>query len=131
MLAKERKNMHNIYFIIASILIILYMLYSIRKNKLSVTNSFIWIVFCIILLILSIWPTSLDWLANLLGIAYPPALFLAIAAVILFVMNFIQSKKIEDLHKKVIDLGQELSILKSDQKTSPSSNKKSNSSKDQ
>ena len=107
------------------------MLYSIRKNKLSVTNSFIWIVFCTILLVLSIWPTSLDWLANLLGIAYPPALFLAIAAVILFIMNFIQSKKIEDLHKKVIDLGQELSILKGDQKTNPSSNKKTKLSKNQ
>ncbi|MBQ5812454.1 DUF2304 domain-containing protein [Candidatus Saccharibacteria bacterium] len=111
--------MHNIYFIIFALLIILYIFYSIRKNKLSIANSFIWIVFCIILLILSIWPTSLDWLANVLGIAYPPALFLTIAVVILFVMNFVQSKKIEDLHKKVIDLGQELSILKSTQKESP------------
>ena len=32
-----------------------------------------------------------------------------------FIMNFIQSKKIEDLHKKVIDLSQELSIIKSKQ----------------
>ena len=107
--------MHNIYFIIFALLIILYIFYSIRKNKLSIANSFIWIVFCIILLVLSIWPTSLDWLANVLGIAYPPALFLTIAVVILFVMNFVQSKKIEDLHKKVIDLGQELSIQKSTQ----------------
>ncbi len=111
--------MHNIFFIIFALLIILYIFYSIRKNKLSIANSFIWIVFCIILLILSIWPTSLDWLANVLGIAYPPALFLTIAVVILFVMNFVQSKKIEDLHKKVIDLGQELSIQKSTQKESP------------
>ena len=111
--------MHNIFFIIFALLIILYIFYSIRKNKLSIANSFIWIVFCIILLVLSIWPTSLDWLANVLGIAYPPALFLTIAVVILFVMNFVQSKKIEDLHKKVIDLGQELSILKSTQKESP------------
>ena len=113
--------MHNIYFIIFALLIILYIFYSIRKNKLSIANSFIWIVFCIILLVLSIWPTSLDWLANVLGIAYPPALFLTIAVVILFVMNFVQSKKIEDLHKKVIDLGQELSIQKSTQKESPKS----------
>lgn len=104
--------MHNIFFIIISLLIITYIFYSIRKNKLSIANSFIWIVFCVILLILSIWPASLDWLAGLLGITYPPALYLTIAAVILFVMDFVQSKKIEDLHKKVIDLGQELSILK-------------------
>lgn len=115
MLARERLNVHNIFFIAASLLIIVYILFSIRKNKLSIANSFIWIIFCIILLILSIWPASLDWLAGLLGINYPPALFLTIAVVILFVMNFIQSKKIEDLHKKVIDLAQELSIIKDHQ----------------
>ena len=104
--------MNNIVFIVISILIILYILYSIRKNKLDIASSFIWIVFCIILLILSIWPKSLDWLASLLGITYPPALFLSIAVVILFIMLFVQSQKIEDLHKKVIDLGQELSVLK-------------------
>ena len=116
--------MNNIFFIIFSLLIILYIFYSIRKNKLDIANSFIWIIFCIILLFLSIWPTSLDWLANLFGITYPPALFLTIAVVILFVMNFIQSKKIEDLHKKVIDLGQELSIIKSDKVKSNKKSKK-------
>lgn len=108
--------MNNIFFIIFSLLIIVYIFYSIRKNKLDIPNSFIWIVFCVILLILSIWPTSLDWLANILGISYPPTLFLTIAVVILFIMIFVQSKKIEDLHKKVIDLGQELSILKNKNK---------------
>ena len=104
--------MKNIFFILTSIIIILYMIISIRKNKLSVSNSFIWIMFCIGLLFLSIFPKSLDWLAETVGINYPPTLFLTIAIVILFVMNFIYSKKIEELQKKVIDLGQELSILK-------------------
>jgi hypothetical protein len=104
--------MHNIFFVIISLLVIVYILYSIRKDKLSIANSFIWIVFCFVLLILSIFPTSLDWLASLLGITYPPALFLTIAIVILFILIFIQSKKIEDLHKKVTDLSQELSLLK-------------------
>lgn len=103
----------NIFLTVMAILVILYILISIRKNKLSPANSFIWIIFCIILLVLSIWPASLDWLAELLGISYPPALFLTIAIVILFIMNFVQSKKIEDLQKKLIDLGQELSIVKS------------------
>lgn len=106
----------SIFLTIMAILVILYILISIRKNKLSPTNSFIWIIFCIILLVLSIWPASLDWLANLLGISYPPTLFLTIALVVLFIMNFIQSKKIEDLQKKIVDLGQELSIKKDDKK---------------
>ena len=102
----------NIFLTIMAVLVILYILISIRRNKLSPANSFIWIVFCIVLLVLSIWPASLDWLANFLGVSYPPALFLSMAMVVLFIMNFIQSKKIEDLQKKIIDLGQELSITK-------------------
>lgn len=104
--------MNNIVFIAIAICTILYILLSIRKNRLSIANSFVWIIFCILLLVLAIWPASLDWLANLMGITYPPALFLTIAIVILYIMIFSQSKKIEDLHKKVIDLGQETSIIK-------------------
>jgi hypothetical protein len=106
--------MKNIVFIIAAVVVMLYMFISIRKNKLDVTQSFIWIVFCIGLLVLSIFPKSLDWLAGAIGIDYPPALFLTIASVVLFIMNFVQSKKIVELQKKVIDLGQELSVVKSD-----------------
>ena len=104
--------MKNIFFIIASLIVIVYMFLSIKKNKLDVTQSFIWIIFCIVLLILSIWPKSLDWLARIIGVDYPPALFLTISSVILFIMNFIQSKKIVELEKKVMDLAQELSIIK-------------------
>ena len=108
--------MKNIFFIIAALAVMIYMFVSIRKNKLDVTNSFVWIVFCIILLVLSIWPKSLDWLAGIIGVDYPPALFLTIACVVLFVMDFAQSKKITELQKKVIDLGQELSVVKSEKK---------------
>ena len=104
--------MNNIVFIVISLLIIVYMFICIRNNKLDVKESFVWILFCIGLLILSIWPKALDWFADLLGISYPPALFLTIAVVILFMMNFIQQKKIVELQKKVTDLAQELSIVR-------------------
>lgn len=102
----------NIFLITMAISVILYILLSIRKGKLSPASSFIWIIFCIILLVLSIWPASIDWLADFLGISYPPTLFITIAIVVLFIINFAQSKKISDLQKKVTDLSQELTILK-------------------
>ena len=104
--------MKNIFFIIAALIVMIYMFISIRKNRLDVTQSFIWIVFCIGMLLLAIFPKSLDWLAGLIGVSYPPALFLSVAVVILFIMVFIQSKKIVELQKRIIDLGQELSIVK-------------------
>ena len=104
--------MKNIYFIILALLIILYIFISIRKNRLSVNNCTIWILFCIAVLFFSVWPKSLDGVANIIGIDYPPALFLTIVVIILFIQNFIYSKKIDTLQKKVMDLAQEVSIVK-------------------
>lgn len=104
--------MKNIYFIILSLVVIAYIIVSIRRNKLSVKTSFGWIMFCIVMLILSIWPKSLDWLAKALGITYPPALFLTLCVIILLIIDFSYSKKIEELRIRVIDLAQELTLLK-------------------
>ncbi|MBQ7240901.1 MAG: DUF2304 domain-containing protein [Bacilli bacterium] len=107
--------MNTVLFIIAAIIVIVYIMYSIRKNRLDIANSFIWIIFCIIMLLLAVWPKSIDLLAPIFGVSYAPVLVLTFAVVVLFVMNFSQSKKIEELRKKVIDLGQELSIVKEKQ----------------
>ena len=104
--------MKNIYFIILSILIMIYIISSIRKNKLSISTSFVWIVGTIVMLILSIFPKSLDWLAIFLGITYPPALFLTICVIVLLISNFNFSKKIESQEERITDLTQELSIVK-------------------
>lgn len=108
--------MKNIYFIILALLIMIYMIISIRKNNLSITTSFGWIIGAIVMLILSIFPKSLDWLAVFLGIEYPPALFLTLCVILLIIIDFNYSKKITDLNEKVIDLAQELSIIKADKK---------------
>jgi len=105
--------MRKIYFIVAALAAIIYIIYSIRKNKLSVTGSFIWILFCVVLLFLSIFPYSIDKIAPYIGISYAPVLLLLIALLILFMLVFQQSKKIEELQRKVTDLAQELSIVKS------------------
>ena len=62
--------MNTLYFVGIAVIVILYIIISIRNNKLSIYNSSICIIFCLALLILSIWPKSLDWLANLIGIDY-------------------------------------------------------------
>ena len=64
------------------------------------------------MLLLSIFPYSLDWLARLLGIEYPPALFLTLCVIMLLLLDFNFSKKIAKLQEKVTDLAQEVSILK-------------------
>ena len=104
--------MSNIPFIIISILTILYIVVSIRRERLSVAVSFGWIIFCFIMLFLSIFPTSFDWVSYQLGVSYPPAFFLTICVVIIFISNFRDDKRLDELCKKVTDLTEELDILK-------------------
>lgn len=104
--------MKNIYFIILSVVIIIYMLHSIRKNTISIKTSFVWVILSIIMLILSIFPKSIDFVAIKLGITYPPTLLLTLCIVLLLVQNFNSSKKIYDLQEKLNYLEQEITIIK-------------------
>lgn len=104
--------MNNIPFIVIAVLIIVYIIISIRRERLSVAASFGWVMFCLAMLLLAIFPHSLDWLSTQLGIAYPPALFLTACTVILFISNFRDDKKIDELEKKVTDLAEEVNILR-------------------
>ena len=106
--------MKNIYFIVLSIIVIFYIIYSVRKDKLNVKTSFGWFLACILMLFLAVFPYSLDWLAHLIGISYPPALFLTLCVVFLIIIDFNYSKKIADMQRRITDLAQELSIVKAE-----------------
>ena len=106
--------MNNIYFIVLSILVIFYIITAVRHDKLSVKTSFGWIMASLAMLFLAIFPYSMDWLAKLLGINYPPALFLTLCVVVLIIIDFNFSKKLEMQSKKIIELEQHIAILESD-----------------
>ena len=108
--------MNSIPLIIIALLVIIYILFSVRTGRLSPQASFGWMLASIAMLILAIFPHSIDWIAVSLGIEYPPALFLTLCVVLLLVINFGHNKKIADLQAKVIDLAEQVSILKSKKK---------------
>lgn len=106
--------MKNIYFIVLSILVIIYIIASVRKNKLSVKTSFGWVMASLAMLLLSIFPYSFDWLAKFLGISYGPTIFLTLCIVMLIIIDFNYSKTLAEHQKKIIELEQHLAILESD-----------------
>ncbi len=113
---KEGKKVKNIYFILLATLIVVYIVSSIRSNKLSIKTSFGWIVGAFAMIFLAIWPKSLDWLSEIIGIEYPPALFLTLCVIILFIINFITSKKLHEDREKIIELAQRLTLIENSQK---------------
>ena len=103
--------MKNYYFIILSIIIFIYIITEVRKKKLSVKESFWWVFASIIMIILSIFPYSIDVFASFLNISYPPSLLFVICIVFLVFINFRNSKKIAKHQEKIIELAQHIAIL--------------------
>ena len=54
----------------------------------------------------------IDKLAKLFGVVYPPSLFFVICIVFLVLMIFRNSKRISEQQMKIIELEQNLAILK-------------------
>ncbi|MCI6265432.1 MAG: DUF2304 domain-containing protein [Erysipelotrichaceae bacterium] len=104
--------MNNIYFILISIIVLLYVVNVVRKKQFSIKESFWWVLSAIVMLLLSIFPYSIDWFAKKLNISYPPSLLFVICIIFLLFINFRNSRKISELQMKVVELGQELAIVK-------------------
>ena len=104
--------MKNIYFIILSIIAIIYVISVIRNNKFSIKESFYCTIASLCMLILSIFPYSIDKIAKFLNISYPPSLLFVLFILFLTFINFRNSQKISSQQEKIIELAQELAIVK-------------------
>lgn len=104
--------MNNWYFIVISILCIVYVVSEVRKKRFSIKESFWWMVASFAMLILSIFPYSINWLAKVVGVAYPPSLFFVFCIIYLVFIIFRNSKKIAVQQEKITELAQQVSILK-------------------
>jgi hypothetical protein len=103
--------MKNIYFIIISLIFMIYIIYEIRKEKLSIKESFWWMISSLIMLILAIFPYSINWLSDIFKIEYPPSLLFVFCIIFLLFINFRNSKKISEQQLKIIKLAQKVSLL--------------------
>lgn len=104
--------MKNNYFIIAAILCVFYIIHQVRKDKFSIKESFWWFTASILILVLAIFPGIVDWFAIKLNIAYPPSLLFVVCILFLIFINLRDSKRLGEQNTKIIELGQQLSILK-------------------
>ena len=102
----------QIIAITASILLIIFIFTLIRKRRLKEEYSLLWLFFGFVFLFLASWKGSVDFIAQLIGIAYSPAALLLVLIIgIFFIMvefSMIISK-LTDLNK---NLAQDVGILK-------------------
>ena len=66
--------MKNIYFIIVALFLLFYVIHIVRRGKLSIKESFWWVIGALVALVLAIFPKSIDVIAKWFGVSYPPTL---------------------------------------------------------
>lgn len=104
--------MKNIYFIIIAVFAFVYVISEVRKKKFSIRESFWWVIASIVMLFLAIFPYSIDTLAKIFQVAYGPSLLFVFCIVFLTFINFRNSKKIAEQQEKIVELAQQIALLK-------------------
>jgi len=96
---------------ILSILLMLAVLFSVRRSHIRVEYSVSWLGASVILLLLSRSPAPLRWIAEKLGLADPPLALLIIVFCVFLVVIYRLSVVISDLKDANIAMAQRLAIL--------------------
>lgn len=102
--------------ITASILFLLLILFLIQRKRIKEEYSLLWIFFAIVFIIFSFWREGLDYLANLMGVSYPPAALFLILLIAVFLILIEFSIIISKLSDKNKTLAQEIGMIKQELK---------------
>ena len=100
------------FSILFSVLLILFIINLVRKNKLDEKYSILWLFASFVILVVSIFPNIITIVANKFSVYYPPTLMLLFAIIILGAYIIHISMVITKQNKMIVKLTQELGILK-------------------
>ncbi len=100
--------------IFGSVILLIFILFLIRRQRLKEEYSILWLIFGFLFLILSIWRDGVDFIAGLVGIAYPPAALLLILLMAQFVIMIEFSTIISKISKVNTHLSQDVALLKNE-----------------
>ena len=100
----------QIFFIIASIVTFIFVIKKIQKHGLNIDDAIVWILWSIVLLIVSVFPSIPTWISKELGFMSTSNFIFCLFIFFLYIMLFKQTTQISKLKEKQKELIQKLSI---------------------
>lgn len=82
------------------------------KRKLSESQSILWLFASWVIIILGIFPSVISWTASVMGVWWPPAVFIALFCIVLYFIAFSHTKLITALRSEVTELAIQVTLLK-------------------
>jgi hypothetical protein len=91
-------------------------LYLVRRDHIYIRQGFFWIAMALLSLGLAIWPGFMDAVGVWLGVAYPPALILLVAIVVLMVKALLGDIELTQVRRDLRRLNQRIALVESDRR---------------
>lgn len=91
----------RIILLVVSVLLALYVFRKIKKAQFVVGDTIFWLVFCLLLLFIGIFPKVTYWASALIGIESPANFIFLVVIFLLLVKIFLLSLKVSKLETKL------------------------------
>jgi hypothetical protein len=103
----------RIIILLLGTIFMLTVIYLLIKKKITEKNSMLWLGGSVIAFIISIKPSTIDKLADLIGVDYPPTLLFLFSILIILFINLYHSVQISSLSAQVKELTQHVAVTDS------------------
>lgn len=101
----------NWFFIAVALFVTILVLVQTLSKNLPEKESVLWMLGCLVMIVISIFPKSMDSIARFLGIDYPPSLYFLIAIIFLAFLVFRLSMQMENNKRKCDTLARRIALL--------------------
>lgn len=100
----------RIVIIIASLVMAIFVLRKIRKSQFIIGDTLYWLCFCIVLIIMGVFPSIVTWIARVVGVQSAANLVFASIIFFLILKIFLLSVKISNLETKLVSFAEKYAI---------------------
>lgn len=100
----------RIILVVCSILCFLYVMRKVRKTQMSIDDSLFWILFCLFIVVIGLFPKIMMEGARKIGVESPVNFVFLIIIFILIIKLFSQSIKLSQMENKLKNVIQQIAI---------------------
>lgn len=105
-------NSYQTTLFIGTLLTILFIIVSVIKTRMNIKYAIVWMLWGIIMLVLSVYPVIIDEVSVILGIAVPVNTVFLIFIFLLYIMSFYLFTKVSNLSNEIKNLTYQIAVLK-------------------
>jgi len=99
-----------IALIVASVVTAIFVLRKIKKSQFKIGDTLYWLLFCVLLLVMSIFPGVIFWISDLIGFESPSNFIFVAIIFLLLVKIFLLDARVSKNEEKLTKISQKYAI---------------------